>query len=142
MESLASRRDAAAAIVACKLLDGKGRGVLKSHVPEVVHLPASRARSKLSGIQIVNRVDAHSLSNTFDRSFIGSLHGLWARLPEEIKIFGDACGWLKVSKLIKSILVEKLDWYAADTDENEKKIGKRVAYVKRISDEIRNKVSK
>ena len=101
VESLASRRDAAAAAFACKLLDGKGRDVLKLHVPKVLHLPAPRGRSKLSDIQMVNRVDAHSLANTFDRSFIGSMHGLWAKLPDEIKTFGDARGWLKVRELIK-----------------------------------------
>jgi hypothetical protein len=142
VESLASRRDAAAAAFACKLLDGKGRGVLKLHVPKVLRLPASRVRSKLSGIQLVNRVDSHSLANTFDRSFIGCMHGLWAKLPDDIKIFGDARGWLKVRKLIKLILVGKLDWNTADTDEKDSTTSKRVAYVKRISNEIKNKASK
>ena len=70
------------------------------------------------------------------------MHGLWAKLPDEIQTFGDARGWLKVRKLIKLILIGELGWNIADTDEEDNTTSKRVAYVKRISNEIKNKVSK
>ena len=144
VESLGSRREAAAAAFACKLLDGGGRGVLKEYVPELLQVPVSKVKSSLSGIQITNKVNVDSLKNLFDRSFTASLHGIWAKLPDELKVVGQARGWKSVRKLIKLILVGTLDWDKADVDRDtkEEKIGKRVAYVKMICNEIRNKDSK
>ena len=140
IESLDSRRKAAAAALVCKLLDGDGRGALKNHIPQVVHSERSMLKSRLSGIQLVNRVDHDSLSSVFDRSFIGAVHGIWSELPDEIKIIGDAYGWQKVEKTIKQIITGKIDW---GTTDEESKIGIRIRNIKNIAAQIKmNKAHK
>lgn len=97
-------------------------------------------KSQLSGIQLANRVDHDSLSNMFDRSFIGAVHGTRSKIPDEIKIVGDAYGWQKVKGTIKQLITRKIDW---DTTDEESKIGIRISNIKhRAAQILMNKASK
>jgi hypothetical protein len=50
VESLQSRREAAAISLTFKLLDGRGRGVLKNFVPTIIQLTTQKVRS-VAGVQ-------------------------------------------------------------------------------------------
>ena len=94
------RRDAQAVAFTLKLLDGKGRGVLKEFVPEFVdnsklHNYSTQHASK--GIQLVDRSRHNSLV-AFDRSYLGSIHKIWRKLPHDLVQKGAKHGWLKIKK--------------------------------------------
>ena len=83
------RRDAQAVAFTLKLLDGKGRGVLKGFVPEFIdnsklHNYSIQYASK--GIQLVDRSRHNSLVRQLvasDRSYLGSIHKIWRKLPHK-----------------------------------------------------------
>jgi hypothetical protein len=108
VESLQCRREAAAVSLTFKLLDGAGRGVLKGFVPEIVDIPVSQKRCRQSsvGLQIVSRCKINSL-NSFKRSYLGSIHNIWAKLPQDKLRDGENKGWRKVTKACKNFLMGK-----------------------------------
>ena len=75
VESLQSRREAAATSFTLKLMDGNGRGVLQDMDPGVIDIPISRKRCRhtLIGLQLVSRTKVTSL-DSFKRSYLGSVH--------------------------------------------------------------------
>jgi hypothetical protein len=108
VESLQSRREAAAVAFTFKLLDGDGRGVLKDFAPEIMDIPVciKRCRHSASGLQLVSRAKVRSL-NAFKRSYLGSIHTIWAKLPHDLLRVGESKGWGKVTKACKRFLMGK-----------------------------------
>ena len=75
VETLQSRREAAAVAFGLKLLSGSCKGVLNKHIPELCDpssCPERFSRHALEGIQIEPVVKSNSL-NVFERGFHGSL---------------------------------------------------------------------
>ena len=106
VESLASRRSAAAVAFALKLMDGKARGVLKDFIPALVKKDVPNAvhgsvRSNCYGLLMPDYVDKvkgfHSL-DVFKRGFWGTLPRVWSTLPQKLVVAGKARGWLKIKK--------------------------------------------
>ena len=107
MESLQSRREAAAISSTLKLLDGKGRGVLNDMMPEIYDASTLKKRSRHSctGIQLVSRSKVYSL-DSFKRSYLGSIHSIWAKLPQSLIQLGNNGGWRRITKRCKRFLVD------------------------------------
>jgi hypothetical protein len=100
LEPLKLRREAQAVVFTLKLLDGKGRGVLKRFVPEFVDqskLHKHNTKNSSKGLQLVDRSNHRSLIS-YDRSYLGSIHKIWKRLPNELVKEGSKQGWLKIKK--------------------------------------------
>ena len=73
VESLQSRREAAAMSMGLKLLDGKGRGQLQLHAPVLITNKATRfSRHSATGLQLKSKVKAGSLE-VYRRGFHGLL---------------------------------------------------------------------
>ena len=110
-ESLQSRREAAAMIFTLKLLNGDGRGVLKKYVPEVKDYSKMKrtrdSRHAAVGLQLVSRCEVCSLDG-FKRGYIGSIHQIWSKIPQEIIRRGEELGWLRIKKACKSFLTGKM----------------------------------
>ena len=86
VESLSSRRETAAVSFTLKLLNGDGRGVPKSMVPELVDNQGAtgrKSRHTAPGLQLVNRSKVNSL-NAYKRSYLGTIHSIWAKIPQDI----------------------------------------------------------
>lgn len=102
-----------------------GRGVLKGFVPEIVDIPMSRKRCRQSlvGLQIVSRCKINSLNSLkrrigpqnfkknnlknpnwsiVKRSYLGSIHNIWAKLPQDKLRDGKNRGWREVTKACKN----------------------------------------
>ena len=111
MESLQSRREAAAISLTFKLLDGGGRGVLKNMLPTLVDHSKGKKRGRdtrgaAAGLQIQSRSKVYSL-DAFKRSYLGSIHHIWAKLPQSLVREGEKRGWSKVTKRCKLHLMGK-----------------------------------
>ena len=98
VESLATRRDAAIASFALKLLDGHPKPMLARFAPKLQTVTTSRGR--VGGLQIKPRTHAKS-RKLFDRSFAGRLPGIWEKIPQEIILGGAKSGWSKIRKQVK-----------------------------------------
>ena len=109
VESLQSRREAAAMSFTLKLMDGNGRGVLDAMAPVVVEvsLGKKRCRHTATGLQLQSRSGAYSL-DSFKRSYLGSIHCIWAKVPQEIIRDGRDKGWVKIAKRSKDFLKGKV----------------------------------
>ena len=84
-----------------KLLNGDARGALKRFVPNLaVHAFPYSDRNTRAGIQIEDRSQCNSLV-TFDNSYLGCIHKIWERLPQDLVEKGAAFGWLKITKQCK-----------------------------------------
>ena len=97
---LKSRREAAAISFTLKLLDGKGRGVLDAYVPVFVDntkLHNYSTQNAPKGLQIKDR-SRHKSLISFDRSYLGCIHKIWKKLPNELVQKGAKDGWLKIKK--------------------------------------------
>ena len=111
VESLQSRREAAAVSFTLKLLAGEGRGVLNNFAPTMVDQSKGTKRVRdsrhaLSGLQIVSRSNTCSL-DAYKRGYLGSIHQIWAKLPHEITEQGSKVGWKKITKACKLFLTNK-----------------------------------
>ena len=109
VEPLQSRREAAAMSFTLKLMDGNGRGVLNAMAPVVVEVPLSkkRCRHSATGTQLQSRSKVNSL-DSFKRSYLGSIHNIWAKMPQEIIRDGREKGWIKITKRSKEFLMGKI----------------------------------
>jgi hypothetical protein len=123
VESLQSRREAAAASFTLKLLNGDGRGVLKGFVPEIDNIPAGRLRHSVLGLQLVSWAKFNSL-NIYKRSYLGSIHEIWSKLPQDMLNIGYDHDWTKITGACKRFLTGKtvdvaairLRWEPANED--------------------------
>jgi hypothetical protein len=109
VESLRSRREAAAVSFTLKLLAGDGRGVLNNFVPTLVDHSKSVKRVRDSrhtapGLQLASRSNICSL-DAYKRGYLGSIHQIWAKLPQHITEEGSKRGWRKVTKACKLHLI-------------------------------------
>jgi hypothetical protein len=107
IESLESRREAAAIRLALKLMDGRGRGRLQDYAPQIMDMGSYRpSRHHTNGMRLKPTVKARSL-NVFKRSFIGAVPIIWNKLPKDIIDKGKARGWMKIKKLCSNFLTGK-----------------------------------
>ena len=109
MESLSSRRDAAAFSLAVKMLSGKGRGILNDFTPQLYHIPEStnstRTRSSsLTGFQVQSQITTKSLDVT-RRGFAGAIPRIFAALPQPWIKFGVLNGWHMIEARCKQFLL-------------------------------------
>ena len=76
----------------------------------VIDNPISRKRCRrtLTGLQLVSRAKALSL-DSFKRSYLGSVHNIWAKIPQDFIRVGSNIGWTKISKRCKNFLTGKVD---------------------------------
>ena len=135
VESLQSRREAAAISLTFKLLDGRGRGVLKNFVPKVIdHSKGSKrcrsSRHAACGLQLESRSKVGSL-DAYKRSYLGCVHHIWSKLPQDVLRIGEKSGWSKITKRCKLHLMGKQPKCRAE--------GKRVKTTKqkvRVTDNV------
>ena len=110
VESLQSRREAAAAALALKLLDGGAHVKLQPFAPKFVKnvsLTKKRTRHNSSfGLQLERRTKTSSL-NTFKRSFPGCIHTIWRKIPQSLIEEGQQTYWLRIKKRVKKFLEGK-----------------------------------
>ena len=100
--SLESRRRAVAYGLACKLLDGEGRGQLQDFKPDFK--PEGRTRQGV-GLGLRPQYDAKSL-DLFRNSFLGQIDGIFDDLPQELLFEGFQDGWRKTMKRGQKLLGE------------------------------------
>ena len=111
VESLQSRREAAAISLTFKLLDGRGRGVLKNFVPTIIDHSEDPKRCRSSrhaacGLQPESRCEVGSL-DAYKRSYLGCIHHVWSKLPQDVLRIGEKNGRSKISKRCKLHLMGK-----------------------------------
>ena len=108
VESLQSRREAAAMSMGLKLLDGKGRGQLQLHAPVLITNKATRfSRHSATGLQLKSKVKAGSLE-VYRRGFHGLLPSTWRKFPQRIRMRGKEKGWLSIKKACSNFLTGKI----------------------------------
>ena len=113
MESLGSRRDAAAFSLAVKMLCGKCRGVLNDFTPQLYHIPEctnstrnSTRSSSLTGLQVQSHITTKSLDVT-RRGFTGAIPRIFAKLPQPWIRFGALKGWHRIEARCKRLLLSQ-----------------------------------
>lgn len=110
VETLASRREASAVAFTLKLLAGKGRGVLKRHVPEIITRKSNKDYDSMrpaKQLQLADRTETNSL-DIYIRSYLGSIHKIWSRLPLSLLVKGEKHGWQKITKKCKEFITGKV----------------------------------
>ena len=135
VESLASRREAAAVAFTLKLLDGGCRGMLKHMVPTLVDNSncgkrARDSRHLAAGIQLACRAETTSL-DAYKRGYLGSIHLIWRKLPQELVKQGMEHGWLKIKKSCSMHLTGKTTEHRTN---KKTKIAKKVVKVGDVDD--------
>ena len=124
LESLESRRDAAAMSLALKLLAGRGRGILNKFTPclrSVVVSRATRTATARSGIQVVSKITSKSLDVT-RRSFTGKLPEIWAKVPQRLIQIGATRGWIKIKKRCVKLLTGKVSHRSEAATRHERRV--------------------
>jgi hypothetical protein len=109
VESLESRREAAALSISLKMLDRQARGELQTFKPtlcEPLRLCKKRTRNCLEGTQVKRKTNSKSL-DVYKRGFFGTLPGIWSRIPREIITRGERRGWLKIKTACTKFLTGK-----------------------------------
>ena len=110
VESLQSRREAAAVSLAFDLLDGTAHSSLlqyKHTLIEPLKLTKKRTRySVTAGVQLKSKSKTNSL-DSFKHSYLGSMHKIWAKLPQTLISEGLSSSWKKVKKRAKGFLTGK-----------------------------------
>ena len=118
VESLQSRREAAAIAFALGLLSGDGYGELKQYTPQLfAPLQIGRKRTRAGStttVRIKSNVKSPSL-DVYRNSFLGSIHKIWCRLPDSLIIEGETKGWNRIKKRAKDFLTGK--WQPSTTTE-------------------------
>ena len=72
----------------------------KRFVPEFVDqskLHKHNTKDSSKGLQLVDRSN-HRSRISYDRSYLGSIHKIWKRLPNDLVKEGSKQGWLKIKK--------------------------------------------
>ena len=92
------------------MLDGRGRGVLKNFVPTVIdHSKGSKrcrsSRHAACGLQLESRYKVGSLDAY--KSYLGCIHHVWSKLPQDVLRIGEKNGWSKITKRCKLHLMGK-----------------------------------
>jgi len=112
IESLSSRREAAAVSLALDLLDGEGYGELQQHKSQLIEpLRLSKKRTRYvasAGLQLKSKARTNSLDQ-YKRSYLGSIHKIWSKLPQTLISEGQVSGWCKIKKRAKQFLTGKWD---------------------------------
>jgi len=107
VESLESRREAATISLAFDLLDGKGYGELDMYKPklyEPIRLSRKRTRQTSEvGTQIMRNTKTNSLDQ-FKRSYLGSIHQIWAKIPQTLIAEGQKKSWQSIKSRTKKFL--------------------------------------
>jgi hypothetical protein len=107
VESLGSRREAAAVSLGLDLLDGNGYGELqqyKSQLTEPLRISKKRTRHVASaGLQLMRKTRTNSLDQ-YKRSYLGCIHIIWSKLPQTLISEGQMSGWSKIKKRAKQFL--------------------------------------
>jgi hypothetical protein len=112
VESLKSRREAAAISLALKLLAGDCKPGLQRFAPELIsghhvgHDHNTSTTLKMQGMRIKPIVLQKRFSplNIFRDSFLGQIHLIWSKLPQDMLGVGQFKGWRKISKDCKKFL--------------------------------------
>ena len=124
IESLKSRREAAAAPLALDMLDGTAYGELQDFAPvvcEQLKLCKKRTRHDWdAGIQLKTSNRINSL-NLYKRSFLGSIHKIWAKIPAELRSEGESKLWRCVKSRTKKFFTGKWTPMPHDHDSSERK---------------------
>ena len=76
-------------------------------VPVMYNASASRKRRRhnLQGLQLMSRSSVYSL-DSFKTSYIGSIHSIWAKLPQELVNDGRVRGWRSITRRCKKHLLK------------------------------------
>ena len=139
VESLESRREAAAIGLALDLLDGKGYGELQGYAPvliEPLKLVKKRTRQNVkAGTQLKPNVKTSSL-DSFKSSYLGSIHKTWARLPQSLVREGLSSNWSRIKSRAKKFYTGK--WSPADETARpqRKKTKKNENYSTKLNNEL------
>ena len=108
VESLESRRQAAAVALALKMLDHRCRPGLQKFAPQLVNGHHSshshHTQHKLQGAQIHPVRLSKVPLDIFKRSFFGQLPQIWSKLPQDLIEEGKLKSWSKISKRCKQHL--------------------------------------
>ena len=109
--SLQSKREVAAISLTFKLLEGRGRDVLKNFVPTVIdHSKGSKRcrspRHAACGLQLESRNNVGSL-DAYKRSYLGCVHHVWSKLPQDVLMIGEKNVRSKITKRCKLHLMGK-----------------------------------
>ena len=107
VESLQSRREAATISLAFDLLNGSSHPTLLKYKHELIEpLKLTKKRTRYSvaaGTQLKSKSKTNSL-DSFKRSYLGSMHKIWAKLPHSLISEGQSSSWKKVKKRAKGFL--------------------------------------
>ena len=106
VESLQSRREAAAIDFALGLLSGGGYGELKSYKPTTMQpLSLTRKRTRYAigaGTQLKSNTKTTSLE-AYKQSYLGSIHKIWAKLPQSLVNEGEEKSWQSIRGRAKTV---------------------------------------
>ena len=96
IESLEERREAACLRLACKLLDGRGRGSLATYAPTLVEVQA-RSRHQHGGIQLCMPVPPSKYPlDCFRRSFLYRMPEIWSSVLQSLIVKYESRSWMKL----------------------------------------------
>ena len=104
IESLQSRREAAAAGLALKLMDGGGHPKLKPFAPNVaktLSLSRKRTRTTAEASLQLERLTKTTSLGVFERSFLGCIPQIWRKIPHNLIEEGKNTCWLRIKKRVK-----------------------------------------
>ena len=139
VESLRSRREAAAISLAFDMLDGSCHVELQDHAPEVhepLRLTKKRTRhSVAAGIQIKDMTKTNSL-DSHKRSYLGQVHKIWAKLPQTLLREGQDTSWKRIKARAKKFLMGKWAPSPDDHDISKEKKVKRTQQVGRTNHSV------
>ena len=139
IESLESRREAAAIGLALDLLDGKGYGELQDHVSTLIEplkLAKKRTRQNVdAGTQLKPKTKTSSL-DSFKSSYLGSIHKIWSRLPQSLVREGLSSNWSKIKSRAKKFCIGKWSPAEKSTRPQRKKIKKNENYSSKLNNEL------
>ena len=86
------------------------RGVLKRHVPEIITRKSNKDYDSMrpaKQLQLADRTETNSL-DIYIRSYLGSIHKIWSRLPLSLLMKGEKYGWQKITKKCKEFITGKV----------------------------------
>jgi len=144
IESLGSRREAAAMALALKLLSGECRDQLSVHTPTLITV-AERPNDSIAdrvkrqgqpsmgqGIRVSVCTNTRSLKG-FEKCFVGALPAIWDKIPQDVIERGQRKGWASITNFCKRALIGKIDLV-----ERERKCQARVAIMVKKNNMERN----
>ena len=70
----------------------------------VGHGHDTRLQDQMGGIQLQPLVLSKHPLDMYVRSFLGSIHNIWAKLPQDLLIEGRHSKWMRMSKKCKKFL--------------------------------------